>query len=94
MADVMHLTGKNSHSLTMDSGLMVDTRRVDSKTLQFYPKGFSLKIERIEEDDTVRVRTVINLSPEETVELLVLLTKEVRVHNSSEENDSYHGFEE
>lgn len=82
MTDVMHLTGKNSHSLTMDSGLIVDTCRVDIKTRQFFPKGFALHIQRIEEDDT---GTVINLSPEETAELLVLLTKEVMVHNSPEE---------
>ena len=84
MADVMHLTGKNSHSLTMDTGLMVDTCRVDIKTLQFFPKGFALHIQRIEKDDT---GTVITLSPEETAELLVLLRREEKIHNSSEEKE-------
>jgi len=82
MADVMHLEGRNSHSLVMDSGLLVDTCRVDIKTLKVFPEGFALHIQRIEEDDT---GTVINLSPEETAELLVLLRREEKIHNSSEE---------
>lgn len=78
-----HYTHSRFNSLIM-AGLTIDTCRVDIKTLKVFPKGFALTLERISITNPL-LGTVITLSPEETAELLVLLRREEKIHNSSEE---------